>query len=121
MAQKKNLRRLMLCAVLTAMSVVLAMIAKQIFTNNSFFRITFENLFREQMFLKFDVRLPEGWTAAYAKAQQLQYETRYSTEFTTWEMTLTAGETVAARNDILVFVTADSHPMPLTVPVVLLG
>ena len=44
MAQKKNLRRLMLCAVLTAMSVVLAMIAKQIFTNNSFFRITFENL-----------------------------------------------------------------------------
>lgn len=42
--QKKQLKRLILCAVFTAMSVVLALIAKQIFSNGSFFRITFENM-----------------------------------------------------------------------------
>ena len=69
----------------------------------------------------FNVALPEGWTADYRRMEYLSQYTRNSNARVTWEMTIHVGERVDAVNKVIVWADAATHPLPLMIPMVLLG
>ena len=67
------------------------------------------------------VALPEGWTADYNRSCFVRFDPQLYTDGAVWEMTVHVGENVSSVNRISVMMSPDFCPIPLTVPVTLLG
>mgnify|MGYP003309530689 CR=1 FL=1 len=69
-----------------------------------------------------DVILPDGFTADYPRTVYCSQHTRDGQyPVSTATLTLTAGETVSARNEVILRIGVDGSPRPLLIPIVLLG
>ena len=84
----------------------------------------------DAQWLEVQVHVPEGWTADYQKSVCLLHRSSCSTGpkglghvtgRTTWQVTFTAGETVNAVNRIPVMMEIKGYPMPLCIPLTVLG
>ena len=77
------------------------------------------------------VMTPEGWSAKHPKAVTLHHLTaasdsnlvwhRRTHPDTTFNVTLTAGETTEAFNRVYIAIEAQGYPEPLVIPVTVLG
>ncbi|MCI8441880.1 MAG: ADP-ribosylglycohydrolase family protein [Provencibacterium sp.] len=84
-------------------------------------RVRLRNLLADPRHVDFSVYLPEGWSAAYPRTVYLTHKTANTSGCATWEMELTAGERVEPTNKLVIYLSSASHPLPLLLPVVLLG
>lgn len=92
-------------------------------TPNSAFKVKvhLKNYRQDPTHLDFHVSLPEGWTADYRRMDYISHWTSKSDARLTWEMTIHTGEEVVSINKVSVWVTPVAHPLPLMLPLVLLG
>lgn len=84
-------------------------------------RITFHHLCEQTLLADVDVILPEGFSANYRKSVFINYNNQKPRFGTPYELTVTAGEILNARNDIIIKVTYPINAQPLFIPVTLLG
>lgn len=84
-------------------------------------RVRLRNMSADPRHVDFTAFLPEGWRASYARTDYLSHRTANTDGQALWEMTVTAGERVEAINRLAVYVSSPSHPLPLLIPIVLLG
>ena len=84
----------------------------------------------DAQWLNVRVYTPEGWTADYQKSVCFLHRSSCSTGpkglghvtgCTSWQVTFTAGETVEAVNRIPVTMEIMGYPMPLYIPLTVLG
>ncbi len=81
-------------------------------------KITLYNKMPDPRHVRMSVALPEGWSADYAKTAYIEHNLYKHA----WEMTVLVGEAVSEVNRIIITVDAsDYHPVPLMIPVTLLG
>lgn len=71
--------------------------------------------------VEFTVALPEGWTAEYHHMEHLGHTFKKNHARATWEMTIHVGERTNAVNKVSVWATSLGRPVPIMIPVVLLG
>lgn len=84
------------------------------------FRITYEHRLEQTVHADISMVLPEGWEAKYQKNVFLYYHNQTFAR-TTCEYTILVGENVSNRNDITIHVKTPINPMPLYIPITLLG
>lgn len=85
-------------------------------------RVYLKNLRKDPYYVKFKVFLPEGWTADYDRNVHLTHFTLYNeTPRASWEMTIHVGEHIEEINKVTVWAEGSTHPLPLLLPLVLLG
>ena len=84
-------------------------------------RITFHHLYEQTLLANVDVTLPEGFTANYRKSVFINYNNQKPRFGTVYEMTVTAGEVLEAKNDITIKVTHPVNAQPLYIPITVLG
>lgn len=84
----------------------------------------------DAQWLEMQVHIPAGWTADYQKSVCFLHRSSCSTGprglghvtgRTSWQVTFTAGETVEAVNRIPVMIEIKGYPMPLCIPLTVLG
>ena len=84
-------------------------------------RITLKNRLLQPYHVDVEVHLPEGWSAEYRRTTYIDCNAQYHKPVNTHEITLTAGEKVCSRNNVVISVTSPVCPMPLLIPISLLG
>ena len=84
-------------------------------------KITFGNRLSQPYHADVEVHLPEGWSADYRRSIYMDCKAQYHVPVNTYELTVTAGEKVSSRNDLVISVISPVCPMPLLIPVTLLG
>ena len=84
----------------------------------------------DPQWLEIKVHAPAGWTADYQKSLCLLHQSScstgprglgHTTGCTSWSVTFTAGDTVEAVNRIPVVMEIKGYPMPLLIPLTVLG
>ena len=84
----------------------------------------------DPQWLDMQVHVPAGWTADYQRSVCLLHPSScvtgprglgHTTGQTTWSVTFTAGESVEAVNRIPVMIEIKGYPMPLCIPLTVLG
>ncbi len=84
-------------------------------------KVSFRNWRRNPLYYDMDVKLPEGWSADYAKAVFAIHDSIKGIGEGFWEMTIHVGENVEAVNKISVTAWPRGNATPIFIPVVLLG
>lgn len=84
-------------------------------------KYTIENKLSENYNADVKIFLPDGWTASYNRSIHVSKSTRYTSKYTTCSFTITAGETVMPKNDLIIHITSSARALPFTIPVTLLG
>ena len=84
-------------------------------------KVHFRNHRPDAHHMELTVALPEGWTADYRRSVYLEHGSMNTHNRATWEMTIHVGEQVYAVNRVSVWVSASTHPLPLMIPMVLMG
>ncbi|MBR2037502.1 MAG: ADP-ribosylglycohydrolase family protein [Lachnospiraceae bacterium] len=84
-------------------------------------RITFRNEYNQVFHAEVNTYLPEGWSAEYNKMVFLRHSDMHYSDKTAYEMKITVGESVQARNDLVISVRHPLSPMPMLIPITLLG
>ena len=84
-------------------------------------KVHLKNFRQDPTHLEFTVTLPEDWTADYRRMDYISHWTTNSDARMTWEMTIHTGERVQPVNKVGVWITPVAHPLPLMLPLVLLG
>lgn len=95
------------------------------------FDLTLENPLYNVYQLAITVFTPDGWSAAYPKSMTLHHHTgAHDAEYVwrqltptrkTVRVTITANENTQAINRVYIAVEAQGYPLPLTIPVTILG
>lgn len=84
-------------------------------------KVHFRNHRPDPHHMELKVFLPEGWTAEYQRSVYLEHVSLNTHKRASWEMTIHVGEHVEAVNKVCVWVNATTHPLPLMIPMVLMG
>ena len=84
-------------------------------------KLTLSHKYRQTLRADMEVLLPEGWSARYNKSVYVGESNQLSTRITTVPVLITAGERVEAQNSVIVKITSHLNPMPMFIPVSLLG
>ena len=84
-------------------------------------KVHFRNHRPDPYRMELGVFLPEGWTAEYQRSVYLEHGSLNTHKRASWEMTIHVGERVEAVNKVCVWVNAATHPLPLMIPMVLMG
>ena len=95
----------------------------QVCPNEDFtIKFTLYNKRRDQRHVNVALTLPEGWTADYRKCVHLDWlADSKNGGIKSSEITIHVGETVQNINRLTLTLTAPTHPLPLLVPITLLG
>ena len=87
--------------------------------------VTLKNHRCDPHYYNVQVTLPEGWTAEYDRVIYAAHNTvevsRFGTGTAKWEMNITVGENVAPVNNIPLILSTVAHPVPVFIPIVLVG
>ena len=83
--------------------------------------VSFSHKFRQVIRADVDVILPEGWSARYNKTVWIGETNQLSERNTISTFVLTAGENVDAKNEIIIKLTSHLSPLPMFIPITLLG
>ncbi len=84
-------------------------------------KITFDHKFHQTFRADVDMDLPEGFTADYDKTVYMYYHNQTFITTATYEVVIKAGEKIAPRNHIVMSVRSGLNPLPLFIPITLLG
>jgi len=82
-------------------------------------KLTFKNRRQDPRYLEFKVYVPDGWDAQYKRS--IHIPDMWDVKRESWEVIVNVGENVEVTNDIIIKITSKNHPMPILVPVVLMG
>lgn len=85
------------------------------------FTISFSHKFRQPLRADIDVILPEGWSAYYNKSIFIGGCTYQIEKNTVSTFVVTAGENVNSKNEIIIKFTSPLSPLPMFIPITLLG
>lgn len=84
-------------------------------------KLRLQNYKRDARQLNLDVILPEGWTADYYRTAFLIQPNCTTDGKGTWEMTVHVGEKVEVVNKLYLSAWSMAHPMPMIIPITILG
>ena len=86
-------------------------------------KLNFTHHYAQTCHCDVDVLLPTGWTAEYPRTVFFYYNNQKTVDYNTCslELTVTAPERVDARNDLVIRVISPLNPIPMLIPVSLLG
>jgi len=85
------------------------------------FTVAFSHKFRQSLRVDLEMILPAGWTAQYNKSIYIGETNQLSERSTISTFVLKANEAVDARNEIILKVTSHLSPLPMFIPITLLG
>ncbi len=85
------------------------------------FKYTVRNTFRESYNADVQLFLPEGWAAEYDHTIYIDKESRHTSRFSTYKVTVTAGEKVASKNKLILSISSPSRALEYAIPVNILG
>ena len=71
--------------------------------------------------IEFTASLPEGWSAEYRRMEHLGHTFSKNHARATWEMVIHVGEQTQAVNKVSIWASALGHPVPVLLPLVLIG
>lgn len=84
-------------------------------------KIIFHHLYEQTLITNIQLNLPEGWNAEYRKSVFIYYNNQKPRSGHPYELVINVGEDVRARNNITIAVTTLLNPLPLYIPITLLG
>lgn len=85
------------------------------------FRYTTRNYLAESFNADVKIFLPDGWTAEYDKSIYVEKSTRHTIRYSTYEVTVTAGENVLAKNKLILSISSSARATEYAIPVHVLG
>lgn len=84
-------------------------------------KVTYHHLYEQTLVANLDMILPEGWTSDCPRTMFVNYNNQKPRFGSTLEFTITVGEKVDAVNQPMLRTTYLTNPMPLCIPITLLG
>lgn len=83
--------------------------------------VHFRNMIHDSRWEEISVCLPEGWSAEYRRSAYAPHWSTRTKPMFDWEITITAGERVEPINRVMVVLSSPSHPLPVVIPMTILG
>ena len=84
-------------------------------------KITFNNRISQPFHVDVEVLLPEGWSADYRRSVFLDCKAQNRIPVNVYEMTITPGDKIMPKNTVIIHVKSPLSPMPMLIPITLLG
>lgn len=85
------------------------------------FTVSFSHKFRQSLRADIDIILPEGWSAKFNKTVFIGETNQIIQRSTETTFVLTAGESVNAKNEVIIKLTSHLSPLPMFIPISLIG
>lgn len=85
------------------------------------FKYTVQNELPESYNANVKLFLPDGWNAEYERTIYVNKRTSKTSKFSTYEVIVTAGETVLPQNEMILYIKSSARALPFAVPITILG